>query len=65
MHKTIEAMKADALRGIRSSRPQMSEDGAYICKFCGSSGDRGFAQWHSCDQKTKQGIDVRFVRSRS
>lgn len=62
MNATIEAIKADALRGIRESRPQLQADGSYVCRFCKSSGDRGFAQWHSCRQKARQGIDVRIVR---
>jgi hypothetical protein len=58
----IENEKQFALSQIRASRPQLQADGSYVCRFCESSGDRGFAQWHSCDQKTKQGIDVRIVR---
>lgn len=62
MNATIEAMKADALRGIRESRPQKNEQGFYVCQFCGSSGTNAFSIWHTCEGRRKQGIEVRIVR---
>lgn len=62
MSPELESEKAAALRLIHLGRPKLHDDGGYICQFCGSSGCKGFEQWHNCDERKAQGIDVRIVR---
>lgn len=62
MNATIEAMKADALRQIRTNRPQQNSEGLYVCQHCGQNGEeRGFQFWHKCAGRDSFGITLRVI----
>lgn len=64
MHPTIEALKAEALRQIRTNRPQRNAAGMFVCGCCGQgNADRGFQFWHKCDGRDGFGITLRPVSS--
>ena len=62
LHPVIEAHRREALRRIHAAMPQWDAGaGAYVCRRCGSSGDKGFRVWHTCGSAEANTAKFRLV----